>query len=66
MALQHDALERRAFSWALVPNHLICTGLSLSSALKCILDLLAVVFIIGLRKYLIASLVRPGATGLCT
>jgi hypothetical protein len=27
--LQHDALERQAFAWALVRNHLRCTGHSL-------------------------------------
>jgi hypothetical protein len=55
MALQHDALERRASARASVRNHLKRTRHSLEFHLKSALDLLAVVFIVGLRKYFIAS-----------
>jgi hypothetical protein len=54
MALQHDILERRASARVLVHNHLKLTKHSLESALESILDLLAVVFVVGLRKHLIA------------
>jgi hypothetical protein len=49
MALQYDALERCASARTLVsaPN------IPLSSAGKSILDLFGVVFVVGLKKYLI-------------
>jgi hypothetical protein len=54
MALQHDALEHRVFARASV----LISGapaIPLSSALKSVLNLLPVVFVLWLRKYLIAS-----------
>ena len=55
MTLQHDAFERRAAARLAVRNQLKCIGHSLSSTLQSVLVLLAVVFVVGLRKLFIYS-----------
>ena len=55
MTLQHDAFERCAMAWAAVRNQLKRIGHSLDSSPKSILVLLAVVFVVGLRKLFIYS-----------
>ena len=53
MALQHDALERHVFARASLCNQLKRTRHSLE--FLSVLDLLAIVFIVGLRKHFITS-----------
>ena len=54
MTSQHDALKRRASTRASVRNHLRCTGHFLEFRPK-ESDLLAVVFVVGLRNHFITS-----------